>query len=159
MLIMEYRKIVEVEFREYDRETLDKSWEWLNDPETKELTMIGDFDREYQLKWFEGLKDRKNFYIRSVICKGEIIGACGLKKITNEDGEIWGYIGEKKYWGKTVGAQMMEHIIQYAQSLNLSSIYAVYLKTNRPSIKTSKRFGFVYEKDINENEILMRLSF
>lgn len=156
---MEYRKIVEVEFSEYDRETLDKSWEWLNDPETKELTMIGDFDREGQLRWFESLKDRKDFYIRSIICKGERIGACGLKKITEDDGEILAYIGEKQYWGKSIGMQIMEHLIEYAHSLNLSSIYAVYLKTNRPSIKTSQRFGFLYEKDIDDDKIMMRLRF
>lgn len=156
---MEYRKIIEVEFHEYDKETLDKSWKWLNDPELKELTMIGDFDREYQLKWFEELKYRSNFYIRSVTHKDEIIGTFGLKNITNTDGEVWGYIGEKKYWGKTVGAQMMDHIIEYAISLNLKSIYATYLKSNKMSIKISTRFGFVYEKDINESEIMMRLTF
>lgn len=154
---MEYRKIIEAEFHEYNNEALKKSWEWLNDPEIKSLINAPDFDKESQLKWFESLASRKDYYIQAVSYNGDLIGVCGLKKITDQDGEIWGYIGEKKYWGKTVGAQMMEHIIQYAQSLNLSSIYAVYLKTNRPSIKTSKRFGFVYEKDINENEILMRV--
>ncbi|HBU45505.1 MAG TPA: N-acetyltransferase, partial [Porphyromonadaceae bacterium] len=35
---------MEVEFREFDREALEKSWKWLNDPQLKSLTMTPDFD-------------------------------------------------------------------------------------------------------------------
>lgn len=33
----------------------------------------------------------------------------------------------------------------------------IVLKTNRASRKTGSRFGFVYEKDVDEDNILMRL--
>ena len=66
---MEYRKLVEVEFREFDREALQKSWEWLNDPQLKSLTMTPDFDQESQERWFESLKTGSvTFSVSLVYC-------------------------------------------------------------------------------------------
>lgn len=154
---MEYRETVEVEFQEFGFETLEKSWEWLNDPEIKRLTNTPDFDRDDQVEWFNGLSSRTDYYIQSVSCNGVIVGACGLKKITTHDAELWMYIGEKAYWGKTIGIQMLEHVIEYARLINLNSIYGKYMKFNHSSINLGKRFGFVYERDISDEMILMRL--
>lgn len=45
-----------LEFREYDRATLECSYSWLNDPEIKFLTMTPDFTKESQENWFVSLK-------------------------------------------------------------------------------------------------------
>ena len=42
----------QVAFVEYTEEFLDLSWEWLNDPEIKLLTMTPDFSREDQRAFF-----------------------------------------------------------------------------------------------------------
>lgn len=154
---MEYRKIVEAEFKEFTREVLEKSWEWLNDPQMRELTSTPEFDRESQAKWFEGLKNRKDYFIRSVWHKDKLIGVTGLKHLTDKEGETFGYIGEKEYWGKTVGIQGMEYLINYAKSIELESLYSVILKKNLSSYKLNRRLGFEKEKEIDENTILMRL--
>lgn len=154
---MEYRKIIDIDFVEYSEEALDKSWEWLNDAEIKHLTNTPDFDKESQRKWFEGLKTRNDYYIRAISVENNLVGVCGLKNISDTDGEIWVYIGEKALWGKTIGAQVAEYIIEYGKQINLKSIYMIVLKTNRASRKTGSRFGFVYEKDVDEDNILMRL--
>ena len=60
-------------------------------------------------------------------------------------------------WGKTIGAQVVEYIIDYGKQIKLQSIYMICLKTNRASRKTASRFGFAYEKDVDEDNILMRL--
>ncbi|MEA5126977.1 MAG: GNAT family N-acetyltransferase [Proteiniphilum sp.] len=154
---MEYRKIVEAEFKEYTREVLEKSWQWLNDPQMRELTATPLFDKESQEKWFESLKNRKDYFIKSVWHKDKVIGVVGLKHLTDSHGEVFGYIGEKEYWGKTVGVQGMEYIIEYAKSINLDCIYSVVLKSNLSSIKLDRRLGFVRDRDIDENTIQMRL--
>ena len=154
---MEYRKIVEAEFKEYTREVLEKSWQWLNDPQMRELTATPLFDKESQEKWFESLKTRKDYFIKSVWHKDKVIGVVGLKHLTDRHGEVFGYIGEKEYWGKTVGVQGMEYIIEYAKSINLDCIYSVVLKSNLSSIKLDRRLGFVRDRDIDENTIQMRL--
>ncbi|WP_313380248.1 GNAT family N-acetyltransferase [Proteiniphilum saccharofermentans] len=155
--IMEYRKILELEFREFSREVLEKSWEWLNDPQIRALTSTPDFDRESQEKWFENLKNRKDYFIRSIWHKDKPIAVMGIKHLTGKDGEVFGYIGEKEYWGKTVGIQGLEFMVNYAKSLNLESLYATVLKENINSYKLNRRLGFEKEKDIDENTILMRL--
>lgn len=155
---MEYRKIVEVEFVEFDEYGLQKSWEWLNDPEIKHLTSRSDFDRESQREWYDSLKTRDDYYVRtvSVLGRDKLIGVCGLKKINSKDAEMWGYIGEKSYWGITIGPQMIEHLMQHGGELGLDSLYFGCLKENRLLIKTAKRFGFELEKEINEKDIIMR---
>ncbi len=153
---MNYRKIIEVEFKEYTEEALEKSWLWLNDPQIKELTNTPDFDKESQRAWYESLKTRTDYFIRSIVYKDQIVGVCGLKKINGIDAEMWAYIGEKEFWGKTIGAQTAEYLIDYGKQIKLESIYAIYLKINKASIKTSKRFGFEYECDLNENEVQLR---
>lgn len=154
---MEYRKIIEVEFRDFTREVLEKSWEWLSDPQIKEQTSTPDFDKESSEKWFEGLKTRKDYFIKSIWYSNKPIGVMGLKHINGKDGETLGYIGEKEYWGKTVGVQAMEYLVNYAKTIKLESIYSVIRKTNLSSYKLNRRLGFVKEKDKDENNITMRL--
>lgn len=155
--IMEFRTIIEVEFRDYDRIALEKSSEWLNDPEIKSLTMTSDFDRESQEKWFQSLETKNDYYIQVAWLNNEPIGVFGIKNITDTDGEIWGYIGEKKYWGKAIAPQMMNHVFNYARSAKLKSLYSIMLKENLNSYKISRRFGFEKEKDLDDNKIMMRL--
>lgn len=154
---MEYRKIVDVEFKEFDQQALEKSWEWLNDPQLKNLTMTPDFERESQQKWFEGLKTRKDYYLSAVWYDGMPVGVFGVKHITDSDGEVFGYIGEKGLWGKTVGVQMMSHLIDYAKLRNLKSIYSISLKENLSTYKLCKRFGFEVEKEVDDKKIMMRV--
>ncbi|WP_436415298.1 GNAT family N-acetyltransferase [Petrimonas sp.] len=154
---MEYRKLIDVEFKEFDREALEKSREWLNDPEMKELTMTPDFDKESQEKWFESLKNRTDYFLQTTLHNGNPIGVVGIKKMTEKDGEIFGYLGEKDYWGKTAGVQMTQHLIDYATSRNLESIYCITLKTNVRLYKLCRRFGFEVEKDVDDKSIMMRL--
>lgn len=153
---MKFRTIIEVEFRDFNRRVLEKTWEWLNDPEIRNLTQTTDFDRDSQEEWFKKLPDRKDYYIQSVWRDDEPIGVCGIKHITSTDGEVWGYIGEKQYWGKAIGIEMMQHLLDYAKSINLESVYAVMLKDNHYSYKINLRFGFVVEKELDEKNIVMR---
>ena len=90
---MEYRKLIDVEFREFDREALEKSWKWLNDPQLKSLTMTPDFDQESQEKWFESLKTRTDYYLKAGWYNGVPIAVHGLKHITGTDGEVVGQDG------------------------------------------------------------------
>ncbi len=154
---MEYRKLMEVEFREFDREALEKSWKWLNDPQLKSLTMTPDFDQESQEKWFESLKTRTDYYLKAGWYNGVPIAVHGLKHITGTDGEVFGYIGEKELWGKTAAIQMMQDIIDYAKSRNLESLYCITLKENKRTYRLCRRFGFETEKEVSDDTIMMRL--
>lgn len=152
-------KPIKIEFKEFDLKALEKSWEWLNDPQIKELTITPDFDKESQRKWFESLKNKTDYFIRTMEHNGNPIGVAGIKKITETDGEFFGYIGNKDYWGKKAGVQMMKYLIDYAISRNLKSIYGIMLKTNTRIYGLCKKLGFKVEKDIDNKTIMMRLNF
>lgn len=153
---MDPAKDFNLEFRAFDRVSFEKSWEWLNDPEIKYLTVTPDFDRESQEVWFQGLSGMNDYYIRSVWCNNESIAVCGLKHITAIDGEVWEYIGEKRYWQKGIGSKMLQHLIEYAKTRNLQSIYCRLLEQNVNSLKMFRKHGFVVEKELGEGMILMR---
>ncbi len=155
---MEYRKIVEMEVRDFTRIVLEKSWEWLSDSEIKGLTATPNFDRDTSVKWFESLKSRNDYLVKAMYYNDKPIGVFGLKNLNEIDGEAFGYIGEKEYWGKTVGVQALEYLINYGKSINLKSIYSVMLKANLHSYKLHRRLGFVNEGDKDENNIIMRLN-
>lgn len=117
----------------YDLAFLEKSWEWLNDPEIKELTLTPDFSKEDQLNFYNSLPQKKDYWIKGITENNTPIGAMGLKNIdTGESSaEYWGYIGEKEYWGKGIGKFILKEAIIKARELNLKKIY---LKVNRKNI-------------------------
>lgn len=156
---MEHRSIIQIQIRDYDRRIFEKSWEWLNDPQIKHLTVTPDLDKESLERWFVNLSARKDYYIAGAWRDEEPIGVLGIKHITTSDGELFGFIGEKKYWGKAVAVDMMKYTMDYARKLGLSSIYTLIIKENINSIKLNHRLGFVYEKDIDEQMIQMRYYF
>lgn len=155
---MEFRRIIEVHHEEFDEIALKKSWVWLNDPEIKSLTITPDLEKENQRRWFESLKSRKDYFVFATWHRDKPIGVGGLKNITDKDAEIYGYIGDKYYWGKAVGIDMMNYCIDYARDiLKLESVYSIMLKTNINSYKINKRFGFQNEKVLVDRRIMMRL--
>ncbi|MDD4777198.1 MAG: GNAT family N-acetyltransferase [Fermentimonas sp.] len=156
---MEYRTIIKVQYKEYDRIILEKSWEWLNDPEIKKIMNVTDMNKEAQEEWFRSLKDRKDYFVVGVWRDEEPIGVIGIKNINGTDGEIFGYIGEKKYWGKAIGADMMQATLDNARDLGLSSVYANMRRDNALSYKLHRRFGFVKELDVDDLIIRMRYYF
>lgn len=155
---MEFRRIIEVQHKEFDASALEKSWGWLQDPELKRLTMAPDIDKESQRKWFENLKTRKDYYVFCTWHGDKPVGIGGLKHITEKDAELFGYIGDKYYWGKAVAIDMKNYCLDVAKNrFNLESVYTILLKNNTASYKILKRFGYEIEKDIDSDKMMMRL--
>lgn len=142
----------EIKFVEYNEIFLEKSWEWLNDKEIKFLTCTSDFTKEQQKKWFLSLKDKKDYFIKGVLYNDTPIGVVGLKNITNTDGEYWGYIGEKEYWNKGIGKELINYISHYGYILNLKEIYLKVIKDNTRAIKLYQKMGF--KELLKENDLI-----
>lgn len=150
----------EISFIVYNREVLEKSWEWLNDPEVKYLTMTPDFTKEEQLAWFNQLNNNTHYFVRGVLFQEQIIGVVGLKKINIDEkkAEYFGYIGEKKYWGKGIGKEMMNFIKEYAkEKLGLNSLYLKVISGNTRAIKVYNKIGFKTSNTM-DNTITMFLN-
>lgn len=143
-------------FVDYSTIYLENSWEWLNDFEIKNLTNTPNFSKEDQLSFYNLLPQKKDYYIRGIELDNKPIGVCGLKKITSEDAEYWGYIGVKEYWGKGIGKFIINYLIGIAKEKSLKSIYLHVVESNIRAIKLYVKIGFEVENTI-DGLVKMRL--
>jgi len=143
----------EIKFTDYDEVFLQKSWDWLNDPEMKYLTQTSTFSKEGQLDWFNTLQNRSDYKIWGVMADSEPVGAFGLKNITGYDAEYWGYIGNKAYWGRGIGVLMVKKAIERAKEQGLCAVYLKVIRENKRAIHLYEKTGF--ECFDEENEFLL----
>lgn len=129
---------------DYTSQFLELSWQWLNDPEMKKLTMTKDFTKEDQLKFFSSLHLRNDYWIKGMMYDGLPIGVMGIKNIRPASGEYWGYIGDKRFWGKGLGASMLEMAVAKGRELSLRELHLRVAGYNERAKSLYKRFGFVF---------------
>ncbi len=141
-------------FGRFDELFLEKSWQWLHDPEIKQLSMSPDFDREEQLRWFARLPDRTDYLIWGLACDGIPIGALGLKHITRDKAEYWGYIGDRGYWDAGLGGEMMRFIFKRAKKMGLNELYLKVHRDNARAIRLYTRVGF---KTVSEDQEIFNM--
>ena len=142
----------------YDRAYLDKSWEWLRDPEIKALTMAGDFTQAEQLKFFDELPFRPDYKIWGVESpEGMPLGAAGIKKIVGRAGEFWCYIGERAWWGRGIGGRILELCEEQARVLGIERLIMIAAASNARSVRAFEKMGFVLD-DLVPGEGLVQLS-
>ncbi len=139
----------------YDRECLEKSWAWLNDPEIAKLTMTQPFSLEDQLNFFESLPNRKDYTIWAIyLDRFGIIGATGLKNQRGTVAEYWGYIGERQHWGKGLGKHLIMLVEEKARELGLESLYLKVALSNSRAISLYEAKNFVVDISASTNEYL-----
>jgi len=136
-----------VQLVKYTTTFLEYSWKWLSDPEIKRLTNTPSFSKESQIEWYNSIQSKTDYLIWGLEYQNNPIGVCGLKKITLEDCEYWGYIGEKEYWGKGIGKTMMNILEEKAKKLNLHSIWLQVLKENARAIALYEKSGYKIENE------------
>lgn len=149
-----------VSLEPFDNIYLEKSWEWLNDPEIKYLTDTPDFTKSDQQKWYSLVKNNPNYKLFGARIGTERIGVFGFKNINSETGEAeyFGYIGNKKYIGKGYGREILSRIIDFGNyELMLKKIYLLVIPENIKAIALYKKFGFS-KIDVSENKIIMAKS-
>lgn len=143
-----------IKIETFDIEYLNKSWIWLNDNEMRKLTMTPKFTQKEQIIWFNSLSYNKNYFIKGVNYNEERIGVIGLKNITKDTGEYFGYIGEKKYWGLGIGKYMLNYIENYCKKIGIKKIYLKVLKNNKRALLLYKNFNYFIVKDIDKIYIM-----
>lgn len=139
---------------DYSKMYLECSWYWLNDPEIKKLTVTPDFAKEDQLSFYKALDKMPDYFIYGIEIDGVEAGACGLKKVNDGCAEYWGYIGEKKFWGRGYGKIILE-IIQ--EKAILKGIYILNLKVIDENIRAKKLYlsnGFSIKEE-NDGILIM----
>ena len=126
----------------YDEIYRDRSWDWLQDAEIRDLTMTPVFTRDVQKAWFASLPEKTDYIIWGIAECGQPIGAFGLKNVTHQDAEYWGYIGERSHWGKGIGRWMVNQSLAEASRLGLTRIYLKVIIHNERAIRLYRAMGF-----------------
>ncbi|MCI7163897.1 MAG: GNAT family N-acetyltransferase [Butyricimonas virosa] len=144
-----------LEFVEFDRKFLVSSWKWLTDDEIRMLTGTPFMTKRQQEDWFLSLPFQVDYYIWGVKYNDIPIGACGIKHKTFDNGEYWGYIGEKNYWGRGIGKKMLQFIEQRAKIMNLNTLYLHVSNDNVRAFNLYCQFGYLV---ISMNGNLVKMS-
>lgn len=142
---------------DYTESILEKSWNWLNDPEIKHLTSTPDFSKEDQQKWFSGLENNTKYWVKGIQYNNKTIGVAGLKKIDtdNKTAEYFGYIGEKEYWGKGLSSDLFTLIFTIAKNqFDLKSLYLNVIPENIRAIKAYEKAGFTISENTDSNVMM-----
>ena len=126
----------------FDRTILERSFHWLNDPEIRFLTDTPVVTPEAQEAWFAGLPARDDYAVWGVLADGEPVGVCGIKHMDDGEGEYFGYIGEKAYWGRGVGRRMMVLTEGKARERGLSRLGLTVLNVNERALGLYGKCGY-----------------
>ena len=129
----------------YDSDFLDLSYHWFKDASLRRLTRTQSITRTEQLKWYNSLVYRDDYKIWGVEHNGEKVGVCGLKHITTEDAEYFGFIGQQHNRGKGIGTDIMDLMILVSREMKLSSIWLSVLSDNTSALYLYQKKGFVLE--------------
>jgi RimJ/RimL family protein N-acetyltransferase len=131
----------------YTSDYLEKSWAWLNEPETKRLTMTPDFTREEQIAFFDGLPSRDDYKIWGIATEeGTPIGAAGIKHIDGGTGEVFLYIGEPSWRGRGAGSDVLRLCQERALQLGLDQLTATILPANGQSVRAFEKAGYTIDE-------------
>lgn len=139
---------MEVKFVSFDRVFLEASWRWLQDEELRKLIAAAPITRENQERWFVQLPKRTDYVIWGIMSKSQPIGVCGIKQIVSGSGEYWGYIGEKNYWGKGIGKQMLQFTEQAAKNIGLTTLTLQVAMHNERAVKLYLKYGYIINAEL-----------
>jgi len=135
-----------LELTTFDLRCLELSWEWLNDPEIRRLTMTRVFTRNEQMEFFDNLQERKDYIAWGIMLnENEIVGAAGLKNYRGGLAEYWGYIGKRQYWGKGLGPHLIAAVEKKARALGFSDLDLKVGADNKRAISLYEKAGFVVD--------------
>lgn len=140
----------------FDETFLSASAGWLQDNELAALIMTGPFDARAQAEWYASLPRRLDYKIWGVKFKGQPIGAFGLKNISANRAEYFGYIGEKSFWGRGIGKWILDEAVAKARALSIECLTLRVAHQNGRARSLYLRFGF-QQKGLAGDAVIMEL--
>ncbi len=143
-----------IRLRMAERSDIPRFLSWFNDPEvTRYLSMYLPMSADREEAWFENmLKSSPEEHVLVIeVLEGESwkpIGNCGLFNIDhkNRSAEVGICIGEKSYWNKGYGTEVMRVLLKHGfQTLNLHRMYLRVFAENLGGIRAYEKAGYIHE--------------
>ncbi|MGO1468950.1 MAG: UDP-4-amino-4,6-dideoxy-N-acetyl-beta-L-altrosamine N-acetyltransferase [Tissierella sp.] len=143
-----------------EKEHIETVRQWRNDPDIRKYFFSSHFINKLQQdEWFERYS-RDNSQVSFAILNkddNKIIGTIGLSKIDHyhQRAEMGTMIGDKNSWGKGVGSEATNLIVEYAfNNLNLQKVYCYIADDNIGSIKKNEKVGFKKEGNLRKHAFI-----
>ena len=131
-------------------EHIDKYLKWENDPiirkyQYKDIPITLEIMKK---KYFSNVRDEKNITLEIWYKKDKVpIGLIDFHKIHYKRAEIYICIGEIEYWGKGIGTEAVNLMLNYGfNTWNYRKIVAKVNINNKQSLKMFKKAGFIKKK-------------
>lgn len=137
-------------------ENLTPFYKWIRDEEAiiYSLSIFQGMKTDQQIKdWYsQSINDNRNSN-HGIFVDGVFVGYAGISKISNinKSGEYFIFIGDKDYWGKGIGTQVTQMIVEMGfKELGLNRIMLSVSVPNVAGAKAYERTGFVLEGRFRE---------
>ncbi len=149
-----------IRLRRDERSDIPKFVEWLNDPEVRRYVLLDlPISQANEEQWFEDMlklpvnEQPFGIEIRAAEPAGgndhwRLIGNCGFMGInwTVRSAEVGLFIGEKTYWNKGYGTEVMRLLLKIGfETMNLNRIFLRVYEANKGGIRAYEKAGFVHE--------------
>ena len=128
-------------------EHIDKYLKWENDPiirkyQYKDIPITLEIMKK---KYFSNVRDEKKITLEIWYKKDKVpIGLIDFHKIHCKRAEIYICIGEIEYWGKGIGTEAIDLMLNYGfNTLNYRKIIAKVNENNKRSLKMFKKADFI----------------
>lgn len=143
-----------VRLRAIERQDLPLFVAWLNDPEVRQNLLVNiPLSQAQEDGWFERMLTRplEEQPLGIEVCTPEgwrLVGNCSFFDLDwrNRCCEIGIFIGDKDYWSRGYGTQVMRLTLKYGfNTLNLNRVYLRVYESNPRGIKCYEKAGFRHE--------------
>lgn len=135
-------------------EHIDKYLKWENDPiirkyQYKDIPITLEIMKK---KYFSNVRDEKKITLEIWYKKDKVpIGLIDFHEIHRKRAEIYICIGEIEYWGKGIGTEAVDLILNYGfNMLNYCKIMAKVNIDNKRSLKIFKKADFIEKRRLKE---------
>lgn len=143
-----------VRLRAIERQDLPLFVAWLNDPEVRQHLLVNiPLSQAQEDGWFDRMLARpleeQPLGIEVRTPEGwRLVGNCSFFDLDwrNRCCEIGIFIGDKEYWSRGYGTQVMRLMLKYGfNTLNLNRVYLRVYESNPRGIKCYEKAGFRHE--------------
>lgn len=140
-------------FEKFEEKHIPLYYEWRNDPEVAQYDQSG-FIRpmgyEEVATWSVRMVEGLSF----ITYDGDVpLGTAAFMGLDNRNrhAELAIVIGNKDYWGKGYGTQIMERLLEWGfNGLNLNRLYLHVFSNNERAVNLYEKMGFKLEGEMRE---------
>lgn len=140
-------------FEKFSNKHIPLYYSWRNDPEVAQYDQSG-FIRPMSFEEVEEWSQRMVEGLTFIAYDGEVpLGTCAFMNLDerNRHAELAIVIGNKDYWGKGFGTEIMKQLLDWGfYGLNLNRLYLHVFSTNKRAIALYEKMGFIKEGEMRE---------